>query len=438
MRFQLYHRAVYIIVFIFLFGCSRHYTKTTNVTRDVSIRPQHKHHYVIYYIDESSIHIFNSKTNTDNLIFHYPSNSSVRGYEISPDKTKVALTYIDNNTEETSLTVLDLISFNSWNIKRIPKNFYFSFKWSPESKELAVGYYTIKDPMGHIDKGKGDIFIVSYDGTRIKSIGCKVSKIITRWLPNGVLIVGNRIHYYGVKRQSCATIFSFVIANKTMVTFSPDGTKVFYYKYIPVYKESGARQNMPELYLANCDGKNQRKIIGYKYYPRNASWSPNGQKIVCEIRSLEWIDVKHIAIYGLATGKASFTKEENELGTPKSEKPYWSPDGNNILYDQTYKMLYDRRTYETFYNRIYEPGLESFSVKHKILENLITNKKEIIREGSFHLNQFLNQPVGITSRWIDNQNVLLYTAKWFKIINVLDKSIYTFSPKRRPMYIKQL
>jgi len=441
-RLQSHHIAVCTLVFVFLFGCSSYFTKTTertNATNDANIRPQQNHHYVIYYTDQSAIHVFNTKKNTDNLIFRYPSNSSERQWKISPDRTKIALTYIDNYTEETSLSILDLMSRKSWQIKKIPKNFHYSFKWSPDSKELAVGYASFTDNKYRVEyrSGVGDIFIASSVDSTIKSIGCKVSKSVDHWLSNDILVVGDSNFLYGVNRQNCSTLFSLSWIDKTKITFSPDGTKIFYFKNVPAYKESGARVNMPELYLANYDGKNQIKIIGYQHDPRHASWSPDGQKIVCDIRSLEWANVRHIAIYDMATGKASFSEEENELGIPKSENPYWSPDGNSILYDQTYELLYDRKTYETFYSGIYKPGERSFFVQHKILKNIVTKKMKIIGEGSIHLSRFLNQPVGQTVYWIDNQNVLL-AANSFKIVNLLDKTIYTFSLEWHPIYIKEL
>jgi len=127
MRPQSYQQAVCILVFAFLAGCSSH---LTNVTSNADVRPQQKHHYLIYYSDRAGIHVFNTTTNIDNLIFRYPPNTREHlRWEISPDNTKIAFTYAANDFEEITLSILDLMSRKSWQIKKIPKNFHYSFKW---------------------------------------------------------------------------------------------------------------------------------------------------------------------------------------------------------------------------------------------------------------------------------------------------------------------
>jgi len=436
MRLQLYQEAVYILIFVFLVGCSSH---ITNVTSSAGVRYQRSPDYVIYYSDGTGI--FESNTTTiDKLIFRYPSNTRGFQWEVSPDSKKIAFSLVDNDFEETTLSILDLISLKSWQIKKIPKGLHFSFKWSPDSKELAVAYASFTDNKYRLEyrSGVADIFITSSVDSTVKSIGCNVSKSVNHWLTNNILVVGDGNFLYGVNRQNCSTLFSLNMIDKTKITFSPDGTMIFYFTNVPVYKESGGKIDMTELYLANYDGKQPKKIIGYRYDPHHASWSPDGTKIVCDVRSLEWTDVRHIAIYDLVAGKASFSTEENDWGIPISEKPFWSPDGTKLLYDQTYELLYGRSAYETFYDNTYQTGSNSYFVLHKTLRNLLTNQKEVILEGSIHQNNLLTQAVGETVFWIDKQNILFGSAQWYKIYNILTKSVYTFSPDKHPILIKQL
>lgn len=435
MRPQSYHQLISILVFAFLIGCSTNFTKsrkTTNVTSDTLFGPRQTPHYVIYYFDDTGIFESNTKT-IDNLIFRYPFGTRGRQWKVSPDNTKIAFTYVDNDIGETTLSILELKDLKSWQIKKIPKNFHYSFAWSRDSKELAAGYASFTDNQSRVEYrlGVGDIFTASFLDRTIESIGCKVSKYVKKFLPNGILIVGDGNHLYGVNRQNCSTIFTMSTTGKRKITFSPDGTKIFYFKYVPI---SGTKRKMPELYLANYDGKNQKRIIGYKYDPRNASWSPDGTKIVCDVRSLEWTDVRHVSIYDLVTGKASFSIEEDSWGIPTSERAFWSPDGNKLVYDKTYELLNDR----ALFNPVYGNGSNTYLVQHKTVHHLRINLKEVILEASIHQNNLLTQSLGETVFWIDNQNILFGSAQGYKIFNLLRKSEYTFSSYKHPILIKQL
>ncbi len=100
--------------------------------------------YLIYYSSKYGIHRSNTKTNSDSLII--PLSEYNIQKRISPDKAKIALSYTEDDSSK--LVIVDVLSSKTWHVMSIPqddsKYYIFSFEWSPDSKNLGVGFYSEK------------------------------------------------------------------------------------------------------------------------------------------------------------------------------------------------------------------------------------------------------------------------------------------------------
>jgi hypothetical protein len=376
--------------------------------------------YEIYYYNKSGVRIQSS--NSDSLVI--PLSSYLVDHKISPDKNKIAIAYTESDSQK--LVIINTKTKKLWPIKSIISNYHFTFEWSLDSKNLGVGYYSEKKVGNKFFPDKGEIFISTYDVQKEINIGCKVSKIFIHWLKDEIIIVSDGKKYYGVNPEDCKTIFSFSVSDKRKISFSPDGKKVFYTKYTSVYSTSSNRNiNVPELYLADFNGKNQKKIIDYKYEPQNIRWAPNSNEIICDVKSQEWTDIRHICTYSLTLDNASFNVKEDFLGLPKSNKPFYSPDGKKIAYEKSYKRGNSYQFWFVYQNVVEYPKL-----------NKTVTISEIITQPNSTSNQI--QPAGSISGWIDNDNILYQSVRWSKIYNLRNKGKYTISPDKTPIFIKEI
>ena len=124
--------------------------------------------------------------------------------------------------------------------------------------------------------------------------------------------------------------------------FFPDGRILF------------AREN--ELYLAENDGSNPRKLVKVNGFIRNPRVSPDGHRIVFDIRAgLQLIPIS--IVESMADGSGLHTI----VNTSESGQvccPHWSPDGKYILFQRRHEGRRDLWLLPTepgFFQRTYQP-----------------------------------------------------------------------------------
>jgi len=403
-------------------------TSEVTLNQGSPVNPTGSHSYLLYYFSNNGIHRLNTNTNIDSLLI--PLDNSRIQKRISPDKTKIALTYTEGDSSK--LVVIDVSSSNIWHIKSIPQNinidakyFTYSFEWSPDSKNLGVGYYSEKKSGKTYSLDKGDIFIVDFEGKHKRSVGCSSSKIFKHWLDSENIVVSNRKNLYIVDVNNCHTLFAIPTKNKTNITFSPTNDKMFYTESTPVYyRDKGRTINVPELYLADYNGKNPKKLVPYRYAPKRPKWSSDGKIIAFDVKSQEWINIRYISLYFLETGKSRIYAEEELLGLPSCEDAYWAPNSNNISF-----------------NKSYERGDNNWAwtIDHKVIKNIITDMTTIISEGRTDFNNYANSKgVGGTLGWIDKNNIMFATKDWIKIYNRISDTSITLTADRDIIYVKEI
>ncbi len=109
-------------------------------------------------------------------------------------------------------------------------------------------------------------------------------------------------------------------AIETSGAWSPDGSRIVY---------SSDRGGMPQLYSANRDGGDIKRLTFEGKYNDSPQWSPNGKKIVfCGMSKKGRFNIYVIDVA---------TKEVQQLTNDEgnNEGPVWSPDGKVIAFSST-------------------------------------------------------------------------------------------------------
>jgi TolB protein len=89
------------------------------------------------------------------------------------------------------------------------------------------------------------------------------------------------------------------------------------------------RSGSPQIYIMDADGTNVRRLIEEGGHAVNAAWSPDGQFI-----AFSWQKSRQnfdIYIHNLSTGQN--TQLTSDAGS--NEKPTWAPDGRHIAFEST-------------------------------------------------------------------------------------------------------
>ena len=265
-------------------------------------------------------------------------------WETSPDSNKVAIISMSSESS-ISVLIIDIKSRSVKNLGQVPRMTSvdgFSIKWSPNSDEVAVGHYSYRDKKRL--KGEiGSISIFSILGNK-RSLNCISSNSVVRWMKNGNLIVSNGSFkpnsYFIVDSTNCHTKITVNTKDKNNVLISPNDDRMLFYRTREVDEVGTGRiLKLSELFISDINGKNENKIVEYRLNPKNAVWSPSGKCIAMDIDSQEYGNIRHIAIYDLATNKLSAYQDEDAIGIPNCEGPIWSPDGKNLFYTSNYLYL---------------------------------------------------------------------------------------------------
>ncbi len=143
-------------------------------------------------------------------------------------------------------------------------------------------------------------------------------------------------------------------ANADVITFaiSPDGSKV-------VYSADADIDGVPEIYLINIDGTNQKKINGNVGNPPQVSaalynknpWSKDGKYIVQYVQKLSNGATVGLNIYDDSLGKANSTRLTPPLVSGGSIVEYeFTPDNTAIIYSATQDASTVRELYRVNLN----------------------------------------------------------------------------------------
>lgn len=352
----------------------------------------------------------------DSLEILIPGNLIVWDKLTSPNKEKIIISYSNNDVDSIYISMIDTKSFEVQKLHSVHKSYYYSFSWSPNYDEVAIGYHSEIERNGSIVAGDGSIEIISIN-ENIRSLGCSISKQVHFWLPNGNLVVSQGRGYknlYVVDSDNCNTIKNISVDEKEQISFSPDGKYMSYIKRREVYFRREQRmRNVPDLFIANYDGTESKIVVSYQYDPRNISWSPNSRHLIFDVISQEWSNIRHIGIYSIQDDNATLSRREDSFyGLPSSTKPMWSHNGSHILFSNIYN------------DRANSHGI----VHHSVVRNINNNEhsvvdSDVLRSHERNRNRGFGQPIF----WVDNNTVLVGSFDNYSIIDIKSDDRLTYS-----------
>lgn len=372
-----------------------------------------ENHYFIFYYDKTGFHTLDTKTNQRHTLLSF--SGKFLGAKVSSDN-KMAVSYTDN--QSSCLSIINMRTSEVLTVKTVPSVYSFSFEWSQDGQYLCFGYAPQDNKKR---KDNGGIFLISPDGKEKRNIDCRVSNIFKSWLPGNSFMVGFKKMLFVVDRKNCKTLYTIPGADMFDIKFSPDKTKFLYSQIELDFTNDKDGREMFALYISDYKGENIKRLISNKYDTRNAEWSPDGKKVICDIASLELEGIRHIALYNIVEDKVNFFQGDIFYDTePSCTQPRWAPDGKKLLYHRTYKK--DNKRYE-----------------HIVVKNLFPEKNRIITDCETDISKSNTtnfQPSAL--EWINDDIILFGTNEWTKIYTLIDNSSVTLKNGEQPLYIKPI
>jgi eukaryotic-like serine/threonine-protein kinase len=180
--------------------------------------------------------------------------------------------------------------------------------WSPDGKQIA---FTSNR------EGQPAIFVMNADGSGVRRIhnGLPVSEGAI-WLPDGRIRFSDARNTYTMKPDG-----SEVVRLNYSGEPSPDGRQILFAKEV-IPGEGN------ELFVANADGRNPRRLTHNKITDTESRWSPDGRKIVyTSFPDGPWPKGSICVINSDGSGLTRLTNERLEAGIS-----LWSPDGTRIAF----------------------------------------------------------------------------------------------------------
>ncbi|RKU20595.1 hypothetical protein C6500_08510 [Candidatus Poribacteria bacterium] len=240
--------------------------------------------------------------------------------------------------------------------------------------------------------GNHEIYIMNPDGTGQKNLTRhKASDAQPTWSPTGkeILFVSNRdgrpdLYLMDADGKNVEKVFKN-LKFRTAPAWSPDGKQISYCRADPVR----------ELYIASLDKKEEKRVAPLGKYGGYSNWSPDGRKIAFGGPSRQRNIDSRIYIFNLETRRKEMlfadeilTSMRNPAWSPLDDKiafswfqggtsaiyvmesngnnpekvvdpprgsstahPAWSPDGNELVYEQYVQKDNNRHIYIMNLNR---------------------------------------------------------------------------------------
>lgn len=372
------------------------------------------------FVDNKGIHYINEKTKLDTILF--PLNNFYTEEKLSPDENKLLLSYFKNDSIILSTINLNTLKHNI--IFKLPKQYIYSFDWSPSGDKIAFGYYTEEKKGGKFVADEGNICLYNLENDKLDTLRCSLSKQVHNWISNGDLVVSSGRGYknlYIVDSADCSTINKIIKKGsnhkKSNITFSPDGLKYFYINNREAYVGRN-KKDIFELYVSYLSNSEKKLIADYSYHPHNPSWSPDSKKIVFEVKCQEYHNIKHLAIYKMGQDNAKIYTGGKAHGIVSDENPIWSKKGRFVIFDRNYYESYDSHSISDI---IYQKQVWDY------------NKDE-----NYLIKKTASKGIGSTIKWVDNKRFLLGNKSWVKIYNYKGKMIKQISSSNKYLYIKTI
>ena len=225
----------------------------------------------------------------------------------SPDGNKMIFSSKRNGNSE--IYIMDSYGNNQ---KRLTNNSTpdYHHRWSPDSKQIV--YVSTEDE-------NQEIYIMDTEGNNKTNItNSSTNEMFPCWSPNGETILycseeneGWKIYQMNIDGSNREKVSDYYGPDwEIYPQFSPNGKKIAYFTHIP---ESKTRN----IFVMNKNGKNSRQLTDTDFVDEDPFWSPDGNYIVFQSN--------RTGNYQIYTMKSDGTKQTCISNNKNSEYwPSWS------------------------------------------------------------------------------------------------------------------
>lgn len=194
------------------------------------------------------------------------------------------------------------------------------------------------------DRDAKEIYMADYDGFNQRQVtNTRVLNINPAWTPDGRGIAYasyRRVATGGWPDIFLSRIYQGVLDNPTngvganyLPAYSPDGTRIAF---------MSARDGNSEIYVANADGSNPRRLTNHQANDSSPTWSPDGRAIAFVSNRVSPTQPKLFVINADGTGLYRVNIPDGYV-----DKPTWAPfPYNEIAYSALAGAGFDIRVYE--------------------------------------------------------------------------------------------
>lgn len=193
----------------------------------------------------------------------------------SPDGRRVA--WVSYGTGRGQIMVADADGRNVRRFAPSQQGFDGSPSWSPDGRRIVF-------TSGREGTGTSEIFVADADGTNVRRLTFRpLEDGSPVFSPDGTKIVWNsrettqeRMHLYVMNADGSGQrrLVPNRSAPDTQASFSPDGRRILFMSYDDGY----------ELWVADADGTDARKIVNRMRETYSPVWSPDGNRIAFVMR----------------------------------------------------------------------------------------------------------------------------------------------------------
>ena len=236
---------------------------------------------------------------------------------------------IANSGLFNSISIIDYVAlFIQWYID-------VGMTWGSDDNVLYYNYYKLTK--GFISENVAS-YIYKISDSSTKYFKIDNGAIIKNHLPKGILVLSEGDNYYLINDNTLK--LEYTLNNMPELTFSPDGSKLFFLRHKKVDDEAGLSRSVSELYTANYNGKNIRKGLSYDYDPKNPEWLFDNKTISLDIHSQKSYYFRKLVLFDINKNKIRYNIEDSEDNYSSVTDPHYSPSGRYVVFDHKHQIVH--------------------------------------------------------------------------------------------------
>lgn len=235
----------------------------------------------------------------------------------SPDGARIAFAAQLGRKEDSNRTELYVMDADGGNVRRLTRNEALdtSPSWSRDGRRIAF----MRTAAFGTEHASGGIFVMAADGSatvQITRAPARAFDVAPEWSPDGRLVAFTRVTYREGSVQPAPAVFTVapdgtglrrLLDQAGDLSWSADGERVVYSSLRDSFGETCFHEcaTSAEIYVADADGGNERRLTESEAQDASPAWSPDGR----------WI---------------AFVSDRSNRGEHENEIYVMEPDGDDV------------------------------------------------------------------------------------------------------------